>query len=94
MNTIQERKRELLLESDINRQVLRLEMEQAQMQIDQFRQHWLRNVWMWAAPVAGFVFARRLTKSAGFLAKSSALVSLLTRLWELWQGTRLKTSHG
>jgi hypothetical protein len=88
MNPLEERKRELLVESDINRQVLRLELQQAQLQFDHLRANWVRSAWLCAAPIAGYFFARKFTRSAGFLAKSSAVVSLLTRLWEFWQGTR------
>jgi hypothetical protein len=93
MNAIQDRKRELLLESDINRQVLRLECQHVQMQFDQLRSNWLRSAWLWAAPIAGFAFARRMTRPAGFFAKSSAVVSLLTRLWEFWQGRRARPAQ-
>lgn len=92
MNPLQKRKQELLLESDLNRQILRLELEQVQMQLSRFRQHWLRNLWVWVAPVAGFLVARKLSRPAGFLAKGSALLSLLTRLLDLWLATRSKTS--
>jgi len=62
------------------------------MQLDRFRQHWLRNAWVWLAPAAGFLFARKLSRPAGFLAKSSALITLLTRLLELWLSSRSKSS--
>lgn len=92
MDPLQKRKQELLLESNLNRQILRLELEQLQMQLDRFRQQWRRNIWVWVAPLAGFLFARKLSRPAGFLAKSSALLTLLTRLLELWLSSRSKTS--
>lgn len=92
MDPLQKRKQELLLESELNRQILRLELDQLRLQVDRVRQHWLRNIWVWVAPVAGFIFARKLSRPAGFLAKGSAVLSLLTRLLDLWLASRSKTS--
>jgi hypothetical protein len=47
MRHFAERKRELLLESDINREVLHLEWCRFEMSVRQTREHSTRNIWTW-----------------------------------------------
>ena len=91
--SLQDRKRELLLESELNRQVLRLECQQVRARACGLREHWRQNIWTWAAPVAGFLLARRLSKTSGFFAKGSVLAVVLGKLWEFWQQRREKAAE-
>jgi hypothetical protein len=93
MKSLQDRKHDLLTESEINRHVLRLELQQMQMRIEQTRLGWQQNVWKWAAPIAGFFLARKFKKTSGFVAKGSLILMALGRLREFWQARRDK-SHG
>lgn len=79
---IQARKRDLLLTSNLNRQVLQLELEQIRLRAEQFKQGWLHNSWKWVVPIAGFLAARKFKKSAGFFAQGSLGLFLLRKLWE------------
>ena len=94
MKALQDRKHDLLLESEINRQVMRLEFQQIQVRLGRVRENWLHSAWMWAAPVAGFFLARKFTKTTGFFAKGSILAVILRRVWELWQRRRGKPAQG
>jgi hypothetical protein len=88
MKALQDRRHELLVESELNRQVLRLEFQQIQARVGQVRQSWRQHAWKWAAPIAGFLFARRFAKAGGFFAKGSLVVMLLGKLWNFWQSRR------
>ena len=88
MKRLDERRRDLLTESEINRQVLRLEFQQLQVRFDRSREAWLHHAWTWAAPLAGFFIARQFTRTSGLFAKGSLLVGVLGRLWEFWQRRR------
>jgi hypothetical protein len=91
--SLQDQKRELLLESELNRLVLRLECQQMRTRASGLREHWRQNIWIWAAPVAGFLLARRLTKTSGLFAKGSLLAVALGKLWEFWQQRRQKAAE-
>jgi hypothetical protein len=93
MKELGERKRLLLVESEINRQILRLESQQVRMRVNDLRGTWLQSAWAWSAPLAGFFVARKFIKSDGFFARSSALLALLTQLWGLWQRRRAKETR-
>jgi hypothetical protein len=90
MKSLEARKHDLLTESEINRHVLRLELQQMHMHIEQTRFHWQQNIWKWAAPIAGFFLARKLKKTSGFVAKGSAILVALGKVWEFWQARRGK----
>lgn len=90
MKSLEERRRDLLTESELNRQVLRLEFQQLQARLGRAREAWLHHAWTWAAPLAGFFIARKLTKTSGFVAKGSLAAVLLSRVWEFWQSRREK----
>ena len=90
MKPLEERRRDLLMESELNRQVLRLELQHLQMRFDKVRDTWLRNAWRWAAPLAGFFVARKFTKTSGLFARGSLLAMLLGRAWEFWRSRREK----
>jgi hypothetical protein len=87
LSQLQARKRDLLVESDINRQMLRLEAEFLRVRFDHYRRGFdrVQLSWKWITPLAGFLVARRMNKTGGFLSKTSALMMLLRGLWEAWQ---------
>ena len=55
---LRQRKKELLLESDINRQIIRVEVCQLQIKADEWKRSLLkvRNVLQWVGPIAGAGF--------------------------------------
>ena len=55
---LRQRKKELLLESDINRQIIRVEVCQLQIKADEWKRSLLkaRNILQWVGPVAGAGF--------------------------------------
>ena len=59
LDKLAQRKKELLLESDINRQILRVEVCQLQIKAVEWRRSALkaRTAYHWLAPVAGVFFA-------------------------------------
>ena len=79
---IQARRRELLLESDINRQILELEWEQIHFRTANLKRGWLQSSWKWAAPIAGFLIARKFKKPAGVFAQGSFGLFFLRKIWE------------
>ena len=90
LKELQTRKRDLLVESDLNRQVLRVEVEKLRFRAEQFRRGygWAQNAWKWGAPVAGFLLARRFKRTAGAFAKGSLLVNLVQTIWRLWENSK------
>lgn len=80
------RKHDLLLESELNRQILRLEVAKLRLRGEKFRgslatgQSW----WKVAAPIAGILLARRVSKGSSVVAKGSLLVSLAGAAWKFW----------
>ena len=82
---VQARKRELLQESELNRQVLQLEWEQIRFRTETFRSGWWRAGWKWVMPVAGFLVARKFKKSAGFFAQGSLGLFVLRKIWEAFR---------
>lgn len=84
---IQARKRDLLIESGLNRQIIRLEIEQVRFRAEQLKQTcgWLRSFWKWVPPLAGFFMAGRRRKNGGGFAPGAGGAGLLGRLWEGWQ---------
>jgi hypothetical protein len=89
-----ERKRDLLLESDLNRQAIRLELARLRMQGERWRSGLTRGYswWNWLAPVAGFLVARKLSKTSGAVAKGSLVASLVGAAWKIWNARRSTTS--
>jgi len=88
LDTLQARKRDLLVVSDINRQMLQSEMDHIRFRMEQIKHNWLSRGWKWAAPVAGFLFARKFKKTGGMFAKSSLALLLLRTLWAAWLGRK------
>jgi hypothetical protein len=85
----------LLAESELNRQVLRVEFGRIRFQAERLKRGygWAQGAWKWAAPLAGFFFARRFKKTSGAFAKGSLLVSVLGGLWKMWQAARSKDAE-
>lgn len=93
LRELEARKRDLLVESDLNRQVLRLEFDQISLRVGEIKRGfgWARNVWAWGAPIAGFLLARKFKKTGNAFAKGSMMISVFKtgwRLWESWRGRR------
>lgn len=90
-----ERRREaLLVESELNRQALRLEVLQVSMALERVRHGFVsgQTVWKWAAPVVGFFIARKFTRfGADGGVKSSSLLSIGRSLWNAWKDRRRST---
>lgn len=85
------RKQALLLESDLNRQVLRLEVEQVRLRGEQFKRSygWVSLAWKWSLPLAELFIARKSNRQQG-ASRSSKALWLFSRLWETWQALRPK----
>ena len=90
LKKLQVRKRELLLESELNRQVFRLEVGRLRFRAEKFQRgfDWASNAWKWAAPVAGFLVARKFKKTAGAFAQGSLLTTALSTAWKFWQSRK------
>ncbi len=76
---IQARKRELLMESELNRQVLHLELRQIGLRIENLRRGWLTGPWTLVAAVGAFLLALRMRRMRRALSSSFGLY-LLRRL--------------
>ena len=73
---LRQRKKELLLESDINRQIIRVEVCQLQIKADEWKRSLLkaRSILQWVGPVAGAgfgIFAMRKRMNAQSNAKQN-----------------------
>ena len=78
---IQERKRELLLESDINRQVLQLEIASLQQRLGQIKLGLFHSRWTYLAPLAALLLTWKFRRLRPLLQSSFGLI-LLRKLWE------------
>ena len=85
LRELQARKRELLLESELNRQILRLELNQICLRADRFKRgfDWAQNAWTWAAPIAGFLVARKFKTAGSAFAKGSFLITAVQTGWKM-----------
>jgi len=90
LRELQGRRRELLLESDLNRQVLRLELDQLTIRASKLQRgfDWVQNAWSWAAPITGFFLARKFKKTGNAFAGSSFLIKAAQTGWKFWQSFR------
>lgn len=95
LKELQARKRDLLIESDLNRQVLRMEVARLHFRGEQLRRGygWVQGFWKWGAPVAGFLLARKFKKAAGVFAKGSVLAGVARSLWHWWRESRQDSSN-
>lgn len=87
-------KRALVLESELNRQVLRVEFGRIRVQAERLKHGygWAQGAWKWAVPVAGFLLARKLKRSGGFFAKGSFIMTALGSAWKMWRSVRARHS--
>ena len=94
LRELQARKRELLLESDLNRQVIRLEVDQISIRVGQLQRglSWVQGAWTWAAPIAGFLLARKFKKTGRSFANGSFLITAIQTGWKLWSTFRQNRS--
>lgn len=83
MSVLEQRRKELLLESEMNRQVLHLEAEQLRSQIGQMRMGVLSGKWKFLAPLAGMLMVWKFKKMGGFL-KSGVGLLLLRKAYDKW----------
>jgi hypothetical protein len=90
LKALQARKRELLVESELNRQVLRLECARIAFEAGRFQRGygWVKNAWTLAAPLAGFLLARKRSKVADAFAKGSFWLTALRAGWKVWTAMR------
>ena len=89
MKALESRKRDLVLESEVNRELLHLEVTRIRLSVARLRSSFAgHGVWKWLAPVAGFLLARRFSGNSGFIAKGSMVLSLLGSAWKLWSGRK------
>jgi hypothetical protein len=90
LGELQVRRRELLLESELNRQVLRLEVDQLSIRVGQIQRRfgWAQSAWKWAAPVAGVLLARNFKKTGHAFAKGSFLITAVQTGWKIWRSFR------
>jgi hypothetical protein len=90
LKELRARKRDLLLESEMNRQAMHVELQAIQVRLSQFQRGygWARHFWSWGAPVAGLIFARKYQKTASTFAKGSFLVNAAGALWKAWRTFR------
>lgn len=93
MTELRERRAVLLMESELNRQALRIETARMQLSIDRFRDGFAsgHGLWKWLAPVAGFVLARKLGKSSA-VAKGSAVLAIGRAVWSAWRHRRQRAA--
>ena len=94
LKALQSRKRDLLLESDLNRQALRLEITRLRLRGESLSNSFARSQgWMkWLAPVVGLFVARKFARTPGVLSKGSMLVSLAGAAWKLWSSLKAARS--
>ena len=87
-------KRALVIESELNRQVLRVEFGRIRLQTERLKHgyDWAHHAWKWAMPLAGFLLARKFKGRGSPLAKGSFVVSALGTLWKIWRNARAKRS--
>ena len=95
LRELEARRRELLLESELNRQVLRLELEQISIRVGEIKQRfgWAQNAWTWAAPIAGILLARKFKKTGHAFAGGSFLITAVQTGWKIWQSFRSKRAE-
>ena len=90
LRTIEQRKRDLVLESELNRQVLRLQAGELNCHLDRFLGGLTsaRSLWKLAVVAGGVMAARRVTKSAGILGQATSIVGIAGVAWKAWQRWR------
>ena len=90
LTKLQPRKRELLLESELNRQVLRVELEGVRLQVERFKRGygWAQGAWKWAAPLAGILLASKVKRHSTAATKGSFVVNVLGAAWNIWSSLR------
>ena len=90
LRSIEQRKRDLVLESELNRQILRLQAGELSCHLDRFRGGLtsMRSLWKLAAVAGGVMAASRVTKSAGIFGKASSIVGIAGVAWKAWQRWR------
>ena len=90
LRSIEQRKRDLVLESELNRQVLRLQAGELYCHLDRFRGGLtsVRSLWKMVAVAGGVMAASRVTKSAGIFGKATSMVGIAGVAWKAWQSWR------
>jgi len=90
LKELQTQKRALLVESDLNRHLLRVEVSRITCRWEQFRRGYgrLHQAWTWTIPLLGFFLARKLKTRSNLFAKGSFWFSALRSAWQVWERFR------
>ena len=90
LKSLQQRKRDLLLESEMNRQVLHLQTSELRCHLDRFRGGLTsaRSLWKLAAMAGGLMAAQRKTKATGLLGQTVSVLGMAGVAWKAWQSWR------
>lgn len=90
LSDLERRREALLVESELNRQALRLEVLSVSSAIERIRHGFVsgQSLWKWLAPIAGFFIARKLSKSSANGFKTSSVLSMGRALWTAWRDRR------
>jgi hypothetical protein len=98
MTELRLRREALVLESELNRQALRVELMRIEMSFDRVRQGIIsgHNLWKWIAPLAGLLMARKFGRAGGMgnMAKGSALFAAGQSLWTWWRNRKNASPSG
>lgn len=92
MKDLPARKKELLVISDLNRQILQLECAQLAHKVGLWQRRYdqVRGAWIWVAPLAGFLIARRGRRAGGLFARAASFAVLARRVWQGYQALKGK----
>ena len=90
LKSLRERKRELLLESAMNRQALRLQAGELRYHAGRAQSGVTaaRSVWKWAAMAGGIFAAKRATQATSFVGRAASVVTAATMAWKAWKAHR------
>jgi len=94
LTKINSHKRALVLESELNRQILRLEFGRIHAQTERLKHSygWAQGAWKWAIPIAGFLLARKFKRRVASPGKGSLILGSLGAAWKLFQAVRARHS--
>jgi hypothetical protein len=90
LSELERRRKALLVESELNRQALRLEVLSVTTTVQRIRNGFLsgQSLWKWLAPVAGFLIARKLAKPKTSGIGASSVLNIGRALWTAWRERR------
>ena len=90
LSDLERRRKALLVESELNRQALRLEVLHICMTVERVRHGFVSGqaIWKWLAPVAGFFLARKLSRFGTDGTKATSFLGIGRALWSAWRDRR------